>query len=217
MSVSFLRDKAFRQAVTDFDSALHTARGIDDPWYRCQALAGVAHHAPDDRTFFALVDKALESGWSIEVPNRSVSVNAWPVAALAQRRFSGPEMIKRAERELDRALDRALTTIAREPNPTSRADALLLQVHALSPSQARRRRRVLDRLVSDCRKPSDRKRQRQLRERSIEEAALAIAADDPRAAAELASMLKEARRLRTIDAIEGRSEVLGPRSFFHNS
>src|SRR4030095_7238070 len=45
-------------AATDNHSALKIARGIEDPWYRCQSLACVARFAPhgklDDRIEEAL-------------------------------------------------------------------------------------------------------------------------------------------------------------------
>jgi hypothetical protein len=209
MSATQERDQAYRIAGTDFDSALRIARNVDDPWFRCQALACVAWHVADHERFLGLVAESLESGWSIKNPNRAVTVIAWPVAALARRQFLDTDAMERNNRELEPVIDRLTKAVAEEPSPVSRADALLLHVHALSPSRPELRREVLDLLAKECRNPANWKRQRQL-----EEAALVIAPDDPDTALGLAASLDEGRRRRTIARIEDQSEELGPRLFF---
>jgi hypothetical protein len=97
-------------------------------------------------------------------------------------------------------------------SPVSRADALLLHVHALSSPLPELRGEVLALLVKECRDPANWKRQRQL-----EEAALVIAPDDPKTALDLAAPLDEGRRHRAIARIEGQSAGLGPRPFFNIS
>jgi hypothetical protein len=209
MSATQERDRAARIAISDDASALRIARNIGDPWFRCQALAHVAWHAADQKRFFGIVAESLEGGWSIENPNRSVTVIAWPVAALARRSHPRPDARERSDRALREVIAKLTKTIAQEPSPASRADALLLHVHALSPSRPGFRKSILDLLMKECRDPANRKRQRQL-----EEAALVIADDDPDVALGLAMSLDEGRRRRTIAKIEDRSDVLGPRPFF---
>lgn len=209
MSATQERDQAARIAGSDNASALRIARNIGDPWFRCQALAHVAWHTTDHRRFFALVAESLESGWSIQNPNRSVTAIAWPVAALAGRSYPGSDAMERSDRELREVIARLTKAIAEEPSPGSRADALLLHVHALSPSRPELRSGVLGLLVKECRDPANWKRQRQL-----VVAALAIAPDDPGAALALISSLDEGRRRRTVARIEEESEGLGPRRFF---
>lgn len=196
-------------AGSDEASALRIARKIGDPWFRCQALAHVAWHTADCTRFLALVSESLESGWSIQDPNRSVTVIAWPVAALARRSYPGPDAMERSDRALRQVVTRLTKVISGEPNPASRADALLSHVHALSPSRPELRQGILGLLVKECQDPANRKRQRQL-----EEAALAVAPDDPDAARGLTALLDENRRRRTTARIEGRWEGLGPRRFF---
>jgi hypothetical protein len=209
MSATQERDQAARIAVSDNASALRIARNIGDPWFRCQALAHVAWHTTDQKRFFGMVAESLEGGWSIENPNRSVTVIAWPVAALARRSHLRPDARERSDRALREVIAKLTKTVAQEPSPASRADALLLYVHALSPSRPKLRKGILGLLVKECRDPANRKRQQQL-----EEAALVIAADAPDAALGLTMSLDEGRRRRTIAKIEDRSDVLGPRPFF---
>ena len=201
-----------RIAGSDNASALRIAREIDDPWFRCQALAYVAWHITDLKGFLGVVAESLESGWSIKNPNRLVSVIAWPVAALAKRSYPGSDAVARSDRKLRDVIARLTKDIAGEPSAASRADALLLHVHALSPSRPELRKGVLGLLVKACRDPANRKGQRQL-----EEAALVIAPDDPDAAQALTALLDENRRRQTTARIEGRWEGLGPRRFFEKS
>jgi hypothetical protein len=212
MSATQERDQAERIAGTDFDSALRIARNIDDAWFRCQALACVAWNVADHERFLGLVAESLESGWSIKNPNRAVTVIAWPIAALAKRRFRDTDAIARNNRELSPLIARVTKAVAEEPSPVSRADALLLHVHALSPSRPELRAEVLGLIAKECRDPANWKRQRQL-----EEAALVIAPDDPDTALGLTASLDEGRRRRTIARIEDQPEALGPRPFFKTS
>jgi len=209
MSATHERDQAGRRAGIDVDSALRLARSIGDPWFRCQALATVAWHAVDHKRFLGLVAESLESGWSIKNPIRAVMVIAWPVAALARRQFPDPAAMTRNNHELRPVIARLVKAIADESSPASRADALLLHVHALSPSRAELRSGVLGLLVKECRNPANGKRQCQL-----EEAAMVIAPDDPATALGLVASLDEGRKHRTTARIDDRWKGLGPRPFF---
>jgi hypothetical protein len=212
MSATQERDRVARIASSDNASALRIARNIDDPWFRCQALGYVAWNTADDRRFLRLVAESLESGWSIKDPNRSVTVIAWPVAALARRDYSQPDAMERSFGILREVIARLTGIIAQEPNPASRADALMTHIHALSPSRRGLRKGLLGLLVKECRDATNRKRQRQ-----IEEAAMAIAPDDLDAAQGLLASLDENRRRRTTARIEAQWEGLGPRRFFEKS
>src|SRR5262249_7983449 len=125
MSATSERDQVHRIASTDIESALRIATNIGDPWFRCQALAFVAWHTADHKSFLVRVAESLNSAWAIGTPNRTVTVAAWPVAALARRRFSSPDVIHANDRQLGAALSRLTKRIADEPNSSSRADALL--------------------------------------------------------------------------------------------
>lgn len=201
-----------RIATADVAAALRIARNISDPWFRCQSLASVAWRVDAEKPFFGIIDESLESGWSIEIPNRAATVVAWPVAALAGHSLSGSGGRERTHSILRAALDQVRKVVAEDLSPISRADALLIHVHALSPSWPELRKEVLGLLMKECRDPANRKRQRQ-----IEEAALVIARDDPGTALTLASSLDESRRRRTVASIEQKTAVLGPRSFFEGT
>ncbi len=205
MSATQERDQAARIAAADLDQAVQIANNIGEPWFRCQAQALAAWYESQPDRFLGLIDKSLESGWSITDPNRSATVVAWPVAALANRRFHDLEIRARIDHELETVIAKVAEVITREPSPVSRADALLTHIHALSPARTRLRAEVLDLLVKECANPANWKRERQ-----IEEAALVVAGDDQAAAIDLASSLKETRKLRTIARIEARSEWIGP-------
>ncbi|WP_165063844.1 hypothetical protein [Paludisphaera rhizosphaerae] len=201
-----------RIATADVAAASRIARNISDPWFRCQALASVAWRVDAEKPFFGIIDESLESGWSIKIPNRAATVVAWPVAALAGHSLSGPGARERTRSMFRAALDQVRKVVAEDLSPISRADALLIHVHALSPSCPELRKGIIDLLMKECRDPANRKRQRQ-----IEEAALVIARDDPGTALTLASSLDESRRRRTVASIEQKNVVLGPRSFFEGT
>ncbi len=209
MSASSQRDQVGRIAPTDLGAAAHLAATIADPWYRCQALACVAWHAASHKDFLTFVTRSVESSRAIVIPNRAVTVAAWPVAALSNRQFPDRSAMARNEAELRRIVPELLGVIAGEPNSASRADALLTLVHALSPNRPGLRTEVLGALRRACGMPENRKRQRQL-----EQAALVVAPDDPETALVIASSLDESRRRRMVERIESRWEGLGPREFF---
>ena len=212
MSATQERDRVARIAGSNSASALRIARNIDDPWFRCQALAYVAWNTANHKRFLGLVAESLESGWSIRDANRSVTVIAWPVAALAKRNYSRPDAMKRSVGILREVITQLTEVIAKEPNPASRADALMLHIHALSPSRRELRKGLLGLLVKECRDATNRKRQRQL-----EEAAMVIAPDDLDAALGLIESLDENRKRRMTATIEAQWEGLGPRQFFEKS
>ena len=69
------RDAAIRVAATDVKRAVSLARKIDDPWFRCQALAWSAWYA-DDSEFDAIVKKSVTSSLACEEPYRVVGSSA---------------------------------------------------------------------------------------------------------------------------------------------
>ncbi|AMV36169.1 hypothetical protein [Planctomyces sp. SH-PL62] len=212
MSLARERERAGRLAARDFDAAIQVARNLEDPWFRCQALADVARYAAEPKTFLRVIDQALEAGWSLAIPNRAATVVAWPVAALAERRPADRAEADRVGRTLRAAVARVASVVALEPSPISRADALLIHVHALSPKRLELRNEVLGLFVQACRDPRNRKGQRQL-----EQAVLVVAGDDVDSALGLAASLNEGRRTRAVALIRDRVAWLGPRSFFHSS
>ena len=78
------RDTAGRLAPTDPTRALATARAIEDPWFKCQALAWVARFAPDDQ-FIRIIKEALRVCRAEVDPYRVVAPAAWPIRAIVER------------------------------------------------------------------------------------------------------------------------------------
>lgn len=104
------------------NEALKTARDIEDPWFRCQALTVVALHCADMAQKNRLLDEAFEAALLTEQPNRIVSVSAWPLKVLC---LSGQDV------KLNKEVERLLTIIAREPSPVKCSDALNEMLGAL--------------------------------------------------------------------------------------
>lgn len=118
------RGEVFDLAAADNHGALKIARGIEDPWYRCQSLACVARFAPhgefDDR-----IEEALAACFDAANPYKCVAVAAWPVCALIER-----EKIERLA-ELIRRLLKVAEAI---DHPVSRMDALGSLLHGVFPA-----------------------------------------------------------------------------------
>ncbi len=112
MSAAQERDQVGRIAANDVGAALLIAKDIDDPWYRCQALAFVAWHAADHKQFLRSLAESLKSAWAVKNPNRTVTVAAWPVAALARRHFADRDAGKRNDLELRKLIRRLLDVIS---------------------------------------------------------------------------------------------------------
>lgn len=116
------RDRVAQIAASQPDKALQVARGIDEPWFRCQALAYVAFHTTDRARKNRLLDEAFAAALLAGDPNRIVSVVSWPLKVLCQ---SGQNDKLAAE------TGRFLVIIGREPSPVQRTDALNRMLGAL--------------------------------------------------------------------------------------
>ena len=102
-------------AAKEPQRAFELARGIDDAWFRCQALSMAALHLADSKARARAIDEALAAASELTEPNRVVSVSAWPVKVLAiQGRFDC----------VASEVDWLLAVIATEGSPVRRADAL---------------------------------------------------------------------------------------------
>ena len=132
--------------------ALEIARRIVDPWYRCQALAHVAHELSDPvaktrllRETFALATKAPDV-------NRAVSVSAWPLKVLCKDQRAG---------NLTTETRRLLRLAQDEASPVRRADALNLVLGAILLGPRRLFLEVLESFKTACLTPlADGKRNR---------------------------------------------------------
>lgn len=138
MSATSERDVAIRVAKTDSKKALSMARSISEPWFGCQALAGVARSAPDEFVQ-RIAEEAISAALTATDSYKRVAATAWPLHALIER-----NQLQQAIRSLPPLL--ALS--AHIENPVSRTDALFLLWQAFFPIQGHIA--LLDVLVESC-------------------------------------------------------------------
>lgn len=109
-------------ASTSPEQALRLARGIDSPWFRCQALSTIAEVEADKKACLRLLKEALSAAWEQNEPNRVVTVSAWPLQVMAHRGWVEALMPE---------VTRLLAYLATEPHAVRRADALYVLMDKL--------------------------------------------------------------------------------------
>jgi hypothetical protein len=133
MSATSQRDLACQAAKTDPDQALRLARVIEDPWFRCQALAWAARFGAARRVV-PVAREALAASQGAEDAFHRVAAQAWPIRALFERSQS-PAALE--------ALAKAVAESRTIANATNRMDALLLLWEAAWPAGQEVHRRML--------------------------------------------------------------------------
>ena len=114
------REAAAQLAKRDFAAARAVARGIEDPWYRAQALAWAARYAAEEDVL-SIAREALDAAAECQAPYQSVAAAAWPIAALMER----------GKREAaGRELDRLIALLPHVQPASSRSEALFLLFQA---------------------------------------------------------------------------------------
>jgi hypothetical protein len=191
------REHAIQLAKTDPDAALAVARGIDDPWFRSQALAAVARFSKSRQ--LEILEEAQVASQSADDPYKIVGASAWWIRAMIELGY-GDE----AARELP-ALIEVSSTIE---HPVSRLEALFLLFQAVFHLEATRLL-ALDALVNACQSANSWKAGDRL-----QEAALMLAADYPAESEQVIRAMPEGKYKR--QAIEKRAASGGrpPRPFF---
>lgn len=121
--------------------ALKAAREIKNPWFRCQALAGVAFHSTSLAGKNRLLEESFQAALLTEQPNRIVSVSAWPLKVLCMSEQNA---------SLNKEVERLLSIIAREPSPVKRSDALNVMLGAVISSPRSTFWRVFERFRVSC-------------------------------------------------------------------
>ncbi|MGD8453316.1 MAG: hypothetical protein PVJ57_16005 [Phycisphaerae bacterium] len=199
MTPTQARDHVCSLATADTEAALQVARGIDDPWFACQALAWAARFAPDERVE-AIVAEALTVGHRHADPYKVVGSTAWPIRALVERGRTN-----RIAPILEEMLDR----VPRIEPPAGRSEAVFLLFQAVFPAGRNWWARVLDVLiaVSD---PGTHWRQA----RNTRDALLMVAEEDPGFAADCANRLSNKRNRRRIEQCLSRHDTQTRRPFF---
>jgi hypothetical protein len=192
------RELVGKLAASEPTRALEVARSIAEPWHRCQSLAHVAWNLEDRKQFEKVVTEALAAAYEQDVPNRIVSVAAWPVRA----------MVAKSDRRVGSVVHDLLRKIETESNPVRQADALFFLFEAVY-CESRLRHRVLGALLSACEAMNSWKRPCLL-----SNIALVLAIDDPDRAAQVVAMIGEGRKSRQTRRAISTGEWLGPHEFF---
>lgn len=185
-------------AVSEPVKALELARSIADPWYRCQSLAAVAWRLTDPRQLKTVIGESLAAAYEHTEPNRIVSVAAWPIRVMVEKR----------DRRLSSAVDELLQKIETEPNPVRRGDALLLLFQAVY-SDPPLRAPVLESLLRSCEQMNSWKRPI-----ILSDLATILAIDDSSRAEQVIEMIGEGQRSRQARRFIAAGQALGPREFF---
>jgi hypothetical protein len=116
------RTETDRLLSLDPDRALHVARAIRHPWYRCQALSAVAK-AQRSRPFaLRLLSESLSAAYEQSEPNRIVSVASWPLEHLAKLDPTAAMA----------QVEQLLRVIATEPHGLRRLDGLTRMLVAVA-------------------------------------------------------------------------------------
>ena len=123
MSATSQRDSIPLHAEKDWKHAREIARNINDPWFKCQALAKVVGYAPTKKSRLALIDSALSAAAQCDSPNRRVTVASWPIKAMAKLGYL---------EQINVSVQKLLQDIGTEPSPVRRADALNVLLGAIS-------------------------------------------------------------------------------------
>ena len=192
------RNLVSQLAVSEPLKALETARGISDPWYRCQSLAHVAWNLEDRKQSEKVIGEALAAAYEHNEPNRVVTVASWAVRA----------MVKKSDRRLSSVVDGLLDKIQREANPVRQADALFFLFEAVF-YEPRLRESVLDALLRACERMNSWKRPL-----ILSDVALVFAIEDPNRASQIIDLMGEGRMSRKTRREIAAGKWLGPHEFF---
>lgn len=141
MSATTHRDHAQNLAKSNPAKALVLARSNADPWFRAQALSWVARFAETDGEVLSITSEAARAAAECDNSYKRVAVRAWEVAALAERNLS-----KQARSILDAVLKESGLIVPL----SSRAEALMLLLHAAIGIDGTSAAKVFRKLEGDC-------------------------------------------------------------------
>lgn len=193
------RQLSISLAVKDPQQALVVARSIEDPWFRCQALAYVARYWPgkDYETFLREASKAADSqdNWY-----KRVTVSAWPIRAYLERGSQAPAKS---------LLERYATEASNIENMGGRSEALLMLFQAAKPFDRKLWEPVFRALVQAS-EPALAWRQL----RNIRNAIAMVAADNPKLVQEAISRLADEKTVAAIKRDVENGKTAEPRPFF---
>jgi hypothetical protein len=163
---------------TDPDAALQLARRIADGWFRCQALAFVAHLQERGRP--ALLKEAFAAADALTDVNRRVTAASWPLKVSCR---SEP-------RALPARLGSLLELARTEKSPVRRADALNYVLGAVVSAPRPLFRQGLAALLEACRSPLASGKPNSRGQAHIEQWAVITHALEPALSLELLALLE---------------------------
>ncbi len=139
MSAALQRDHASTLAKRNPKRALVQARGVNEPWFRAQALSWVARFTDGDPV--AIASEAAKAARECEDDYEKSAVRAWEIAALAER-----DCTAQARKSLSEAL-----ALGRCVEPmSSRSEALFLLLQAAFKIGRDEAKRVYEILRASC-------------------------------------------------------------------
>jgi hypothetical protein len=159
------RERAIDLAASAPQEAAVVARNIEDPWFRCQALAHVARYWPDEN-YGKLLREASAAADSQDNWYKRVTVSAWPIRAYLERGNPGP---------VKGLLERYVDQVHHIENLGGRSEALLMLFQAARPFDRHLWEPVFHALVKAT-EPALAWRQT----RNIRNAVAMVASDNPR-------------------------------------
>jgi hypothetical protein len=192
------RDHVAAIAKAQPHEALALARGIADPWFRCQALSIAAVHIRNRRARKVAIDEAFASANELGEPNRIVTVSSWPVKALALAGHTS---------SLSSQVARLLQMISVESSPVRRADALRYLLGGVSSAPADVARRVAREFAAACVVPLQSGKRNTKGESNLEVCLPAIARIDSALAQSLLAQLTPSRLKRAEHALQATKNV----------
>jgi len=139
MSATLQRDQASRLAKSNPKKALDTARKVNEPWFRAQALAWVARFSDGDTV--SIASEAAKAAGECGDDYKKSAARAWEIAALAER-----GCLSEARKHLSEVLKRA-----KDVRPaSSRSEALLLLLQAAFKIGRKEAEKVYETLRTSC-------------------------------------------------------------------
>lgn len=186
------RSDAAKTLETNPEAALKIARAIRHPWYRCQAIAGVAAAQRSIPKRIALLEESLAAAFEQSEPNRIVSVAFWPVRQMVIGKLP----------IASEAVDRLLSTIRNEAHGLRKVDGIAALLKAVLPDVALRT------LVLNSFSRAAAESAGWRTERIVADCALALAEHDVEAATKLVESRPENRfSSRAKEEIQKRSQL----------
>ena len=193
------RQLAINLLASDPKKALSIARAIEDPWFKCQALAYVARYWPND-DYEQLLREASKASDSQDNWYKRVTVSAWPIRAYLELGNLDP-----AKRLLTRSTEEA----SKIENMGGRSEALLMLFQAAQPFDQDLWEPVFHALVKAT-EPALAWRQT----RNIRNAIAMVAADNPTLVQEAIKRLTNDKTVAAINRDIDNRKTAEPRTFF---